>query len=481
MLRRLAVLSGLGTGSLWCWWQIRALGDVRLQLGAFYGYFAAAFLLYLASLWLIGRWAAVSPSRTAGWLAMGLVAVVALIPRLWLLPTAPALTDDIYRYRWDGKVQLAGIDPYRYAPNDPALDVLRDELSAQINFPHLRTVYPPLTQAAFRLGASPGDSLTSHKLVFVSCELLTIASLLFVLRRRRLSPLWVAAYAWHPLVILEIAGSGHNDALGVAMLWLGIAACPPTNFPSMSKRPTGWHELTEAPRDHGGWKEVGGWAWACVALAWAGAFLAKFLSVILVPWWWCRRSGRGWLGVMLALAAVPLALRFSCVTALVESLSAMTTRFESNASLYVILAWLTRSPDAARVLALLIGVGWMAWWARREADPVKYVLATLAAAALLSPVLHPWYLVWLIPSFCLWRPAALVALTGTVVLAYTVWPGRLATGAWAMPVWAHIVEYLPVFLLLLWPLARTMGTGTFLKRYLKRYQSPFLKGASASS
>ena len=327
-------------------------------------------------------------------------------------------------------MQLAGIDPYAHAPNDPALAFLRDEDFSRINFPHLRTIYPPLTELAFRAGVSISPTLTWQKIIFLLAELITLACLLFVLARRRLTLLWAVAYAWHPLVILEIAGSGHNDAFGVAMVWLGIA---------------GW----EARR------------WLGAAGGWAGAVLSKFAAVVLVPWWWYRRTDRRGLAAMLALAAVPLALCFSCVTALVESLSAMTTRFESNASLYLGFTWLARSPEVARVLSLVAGVSWMMWWARREADPARYTLAVFGGAALLSPVLHPWYLVWLIPAFCFWRPAALVALTGTSVLAYTVWPGRLTTGAWAMPVWAHVVEYVPVFLLGWWGMVRWWSRSSF--------------------
>ena len=174
-----------------------------------------------------------------------------------------------------------------------------------------------------------------------------------------------------------------------------------------------------------------------------------------------RPHSDGWLLVSLGLAAVPLLACFSCVTAVVESLSAMTARFESNASLYLLLAWLTGSAAAARYLAVGLGTAFALWWARRQADPTKYLLGTLAVAALLSPVLHPWYLVWLIPCFCFWRPPALVALTGTVVLAYTVWPGRLATGAWVLPVWAHALEYAPVLLLGLWELRRCAWPSSF--------------------
>jgi hypothetical protein len=85
---------------------------------------------------------------------------------------------------------------------------------------------------------------------------------------------------------------------------------------------------------------------------------------------------------------------------------------------------------------------------------VRYLLGVMAAGAILSPVLHPWYLIWLIPAFCFWRPWPVVALTSTVVLSYTVWPGRLATGTWEIPVWAHVLEYMPVAVLGVWEVWR---------------------------
>ncbi|MBI4353825.1 MAG: hypothetical protein HY595_01170 [Candidatus Omnitrophica bacterium] len=413
----------LGTGITVCWWQARLLGDVRLHLGAFYGWFFTAFAFYLGALGLAYRAERFTLSGRQKRLSLGLIVIVAVVVRLFLLPATPTLSDDLYRYRWDGRVQQAGIDPYRYPPNAPELSSLRDEQDAHINFPHLRTVYPPLTQWAFRLGASLGDTLISQKLVFVGAELLLIGALLFILWRRGQSLLWVVAYAWHPLAILELSGSGHNDALGLAMLWLGLAA---------------WEAR---------------W-WPAAGVAWAAAFLSKFTSLVLVPWWWFRRVSRRGLILLLLLSLLPLATHPTAISALFESLGHVATRFESNASLYLGLVWITRNIVVARLLAFSLGIGFVVWWARRQADPIRYCLGVFAASALLSPVLHPWYLVWLLPCFCFWRAPALVALSGTVVLAYTVWPGYLSEGRWELPVWAHVVEYAPVVLLGGWELWR---------------------------
>jgi hypothetical protein len=162
------------------------------------------------------------------------------------------------------------------------------------------------------------------------------------------------------------------------------------------------------------------------------------------------------------LAAWPLICCPTVIAALHESLSAMTGRFESNASLYVVLTWLLGDAGIARVAAALLCGAFILWWARREADPVRFVLGTLTATALLSPVLHPWYLVWLIPAFCFIRVPALVALTATVVLSYMVWPGYLAGGAWQLPTWAHLLEYAPIAVLGLWELRRCAWGSSFL-------------------
>ncbi len=422
-LRWLPSIGVLGSVLLWCWWQIRSLGDVRLHLTTFYGWFGLAFLAYLAALWLVQRAEQDGSAPRLRWVLLGWILAVAVICRGFLLGTVPTLSDDIYRYRWDGWVQRAGLDPYAYPPAHPRLAFLRDPEFHRVNFPELRTVYPPVTELAFRLGVALGETLTAQKLVFVSAEAVLALSLWGLLLQRGRSPLWLVAYLWHPLPMLEVAGSGHNDALGIACLWLGL------------------------------WAWGAGWRMGS-ALAWAGAFLSKFASAVLVPWWWFRRTARRWLGLLCVLAALPLALHPAAVRALVESLSAVTMRFESNASVYLLVVRLLGDAGLARAVSIGAWLAWLLWWARREADPIRYVLGGFGAAALLSPALHPWYLVWLVPCFCFWRMPALVALTGTAVLSYTVWPGRLADGSWVIPVWARALEYAPVLLLGLWSLRR---------------------------
>lgn len=173
--------------------------------------------------------AAALAARSDGAGARGTVAVilaVALAMRLAVVASPPILSTDIFRYVWDGRVQAAGINPYRYVPADPALVPLRDPLI----FPFINradyavTIYPPSAQAFFLLVTRIAESPLAIKLGLVACEGLTACAILALLARTGQPASRLAAYAWHPLPVFEIAGQGHVDGLMVAFMMVGIWA-----------------------------------------------------------------------------------------------------------------------------------------------------------------------------------------------------------------------------------------------------------------
>ncbi|MGH9389496.1 MAG: hypothetical protein ACRD1Z_07765, partial [Vicinamibacteria bacterium] len=183
--------------------------------------------LYLAmSLpWLAASFIAVRETSLKG-SDIALVLGVATILRAFFLLTGPVLSDDVYRYIWDGRVQHAGINPYRYAPDDPNLAPLRDELPeiyAGINNRDIPTLYPPLMELLFYAATAVSSSLLWMKAFFTLFDLALILALTRLLTALGLSPLRALVYAWSPLPLVEIAGSGHNDVAAVfflvAALW----------------------------------------------------------------------------------------------------------------------------------------------------------------------------------------------------------------------------------------------------------------------
>jgi hypothetical protein len=161
-----------------------------------------------------------APPKRALWLIFG----VAVVLRAYVLLFDPLLSSDIYRYVWDGKVQAAGINPYRYIPADPALTSLRDgTIFLHINRAATAvTIYPPVAQFFFLIVTRIGEIVTVMRLALVGCEAVTVAVIALLLRRMHRPVTRVVAWLWHPLPLWEIANSGHVDALMVALLLLGL-------------------------------------------------------------------------------------------------------------------------------------------------------------------------------------------------------------------------------------------------------------------
>jgi hypothetical protein len=159
------------------------------------------------------------PDRTL-WLILG----VGIILRAYVLLFDPFLSSDIYRYVWDGRVQAAGINPYRYFPAHDVLAFLRDgTISPHINRADSAvTIYPPVAQFFFLLVTRIGESVTMMRVALLGCECVTVTLIMLLLRRMDRPVTRVIAYLWHPLPLWEIANSGHVDGLMVALMLLGL-------------------------------------------------------------------------------------------------------------------------------------------------------------------------------------------------------------------------------------------------------------------
>jgi len=175
--------------------------------------------IYLAVAWLSLR---SRDSRQVLLLGLGFAALF----RLSIIFYPPYLSDDIYRYIWDGRVQSAGINPYRYIPADESLANLRDEkIYPNINRrDSAHTIYPPVAEAVFLLVTRFSESVTWMKAAMVGFEAVAIWALVQLLYSFGFARQRVLIYAWHPLAVWEFAGSGHVDALAIAFIALALLA-----------------------------------------------------------------------------------------------------------------------------------------------------------------------------------------------------------------------------------------------------------------
>src|SRR6266567_2694525 len=176
-------------------------------------------IFYLVAVWLILR-ARTSPSTLV------LTLILATLFRLSILFAPPYLSDDIYRYVWDGRVQAAGINPYRYIPSDQTLAELRDNtIYPKMNRrDSAHTIYAPVAEVIFFLTTRVSESVTWMKTTMVLFEALGIWAIAQLLASLGLPRQRLLIYAWHPLAIWEFAGSGHLDAIIIAFLGLALLA-----------------------------------------------------------------------------------------------------------------------------------------------------------------------------------------------------------------------------------------------------------------
>ena len=313
------------------------------------------------------------------------VVLLALLMRLAYLWLPPILSDDVFRYLWDGLIQSRGINPYAFTPDDPHLSVLHDEpIYRALNSTSYFSVYPPLSQILFRVGAwfYSVDWQASYfviKGLLAASEAGALVLLARILPARRLM-----LYAWNPLVVVAAAGQAHTESLAVLCL---VAA---------------WFFARDG---RGGW--------ASVALA--GAGLVKLYPFVLYPLLWRRFGWQSvWPGV---LAAAALSLPYAHPDALAHvfaSLDLYVRSFEFNAGVYY---------GVKKAFEIFTGADWSKQigpafrWLFLLSLPLVYALdwrgnLTFRRSAVVvlglffafSTTIHPWYLLPLLALTAAARP-----------------------------------------------------------------------------
>lgn len=176
-------------------------------------------ILYVASVFII----LTSPVNRY---TFPIILAVAIVCRLAPLFADPFLSSDIYRYVWDGIVQHAHISPYRYVPGDPILTFLRapnQEIFDNINRrDYAHTIYPPIAQALFYCITFISPTILAMKTAMVLFEGMTVYALVQILGSLGIRREQTLLYAWCPLLVWEIAGSGHLDSVAMAFITLAL-------------------------------------------------------------------------------------------------------------------------------------------------------------------------------------------------------------------------------------------------------------------
>jgi hypothetical protein len=351
---------------------------------------AAAYVVILSLAWQPAP--AAARSHRLFLVALGF----ALLIRLPLAVSPVGDGSDMFRYLWDGRVQRLGYNPYAVLPSDPALASTHlDDSTRLMASRNSRTPYPPAAQLFFRVVGSLWESVYALRTVLILCDLLTIVVIRRWLEANGWSEWLTLAYAWNPLVILEVSFSGHIDAL--CMLWIALCA----------------YMLTRGRT-------------AIATAAFVLAVAGKLLPVVLAPLLLGRVRVRD-----AALGVVLLALLYAPYTTgsnpFVE-INMVVERIRFNGPLFAAVSTAATARIAAG-FALALGC-LVALYCRARlapADPTAWAWP-MAAALVAAPVIYPWYLLSMTPFLLVPATLPLAAWTLGVLAAYRVWETAFAGG-----------------------------------------------------
>ena len=306
-------------------------------------------------------------------------------------------------------MQRLGYNPYLVVPSDPALSGLHTSETRTLNNPDVPSPYPAGAQLFFRAVTAIHESVFALKFAFVVCDLAIIFILLDLLRRSGKGAHWVLAYAWHPLLATEVAGSGHIDIVGVLLLLVSAAA--------LARR----------------WRTV-------AALAFGLAVAVKFLPIVLLPLYWKRvRIRDGALAaVVVALLYVPF-LNHGRIP--IGSLGTYVQSFRFNGPVFATLERVA-APQLVVGLALLAGF-LTAIWMRSKAAGIFFGRICMAHGSNASmctgrlPMVPS--LAAAIHAFGLDVP--IIIWTVSIIPTYYVWHLRTLGRPWLVPGWIMLLEY----------------------------------------
>jgi hypothetical protein len=412
---------------------ITLLPDARRCLAAYLVLFLAGSLLSLV--------AARSLSASRG----RFVLLCAATFRLTLLFRAPDLSEDVFRYLWDGRLAASGVSPYTLAPSDPRAVGLFPELERRLAHREFPTLYPPVAQAAFRIAASvPGTGVVPLKALFASADVAVVALLLA--GGGAGARFGAALYAFHPLPVTETAGQGHLDSLGVALLLASVVY--------LSRRRPLAGGIAFAMSVLTKYVPLGG----VLPLARIGKlrFLAAAVTLGAALW---TLAARGGASPAVGLGNYATRWEFNSVLYPAVSAAVETGRLPQKAKAAYIRwkekrehrPWMQRAfpyfytAFFTRVMLAIVLAFTLVLIAARVRDDLELaVFASLAALLLFSPTLHPWYPLWVLPFAAKRREPAFLYLATAAPLAY----GLLYPLAGWSPVSICVVEYGPFAVLL---------------------------------
>lgn len=452
-------LVALGLASAWLYFWARDLHRFTQGITAYISLFIGQFDIYLLACYLVLKRPA-AQSRRVIFITITIVLLFAALFRVELVRERPYLSTDTYRYLWDGHVQAEGINPYRYVPNAPELQNLRDQnIFPKINRADFApTPYPPVAQAIYYLAylVSPLN-LTAFKMMMAVFDLIGILAVMLALARTGRDPALAIIYAWHPILIIEGAHTGHVESLFIAFLALALLA-------RAYRKPM----LT--------------------GLAIGLAAMVKFYPALVLPAFFFtdqqsaesltgrvnQKSSVEWLSrlrsvlfnksnllLISAFVATVVISYLPYIGVGLRVFGYLPNEFKEEGYtdageryfLLAVLRVIAPIPTsvflgAAAIAMLGLGLWWMIRNKRDATDAARGAIALIGLFWFIATPRYAWYYAWILPFLCFAPRIEWIYLTAASVLLYILW--YIPNVYPEMPLWLGASLYVPTAVLLAW-------------------------------
>jgi hypothetical protein len=433
-----AALLALGGGIAAIFLSLGRQENLETRVPEFIALSLAAGALYLVAVWLVERF-------TFSRAEVTLLLAGAALFRLLVLPSTPALSLDVFRYQWEGRVQRAGINPYTAHPEalrHLALENSRRPLDVGRATP---TLYPPLSEWSF----SWVKTLPGYKRLYTGLDGASMLLLLVLLAVRKQPLARVLIYAWNPAVVVAFALCSHHDSLAILAL---LAA----NLFFIIRQ---------------------GRVLSIFFLALS--FLSKFFALLLLPVFLSRGSqperriallseandlgsspsprnrvahrlagGSRWAyGALFAAVVVAGYLPYADAgRKLFDGLGQYAAGWENNDSLFRLFLLAGNTKPQAGLIAAVLLAALLLHVLKRRLEPLHASLILLTGLLLLSPNAFPWYFTWTIPFLCFYPNAPWLLMSATCVLGYAPVVEYAAGQPYQDSSLILLLEYAPVFM-----------------------------------
>lgn len=344
----------------------------------------------------------------------------------------------MHRYIWEGQLVADGLNPYSAPASDVSFSDRRDHHWLKMNHRDRPTAYPPGIQYILAATSLVSPSPMAFKILASVADLLVIFLILWLLFQEKLPLRWTCFYAYNPISLIAFAAEGHFDSVMTAAILATLLAARKGHF----------------------------WTWIFLAFA----IHVKVICIILAPllFFGNLRKSSPLLPLFLFILAIPF---LGSIPAWFSGLFSFVNSSEFNGPAFALLSTagipqeFVRSSIGGLYAIAAVSIAFQRWLGR--SDLITCSLHLLSAFLLFSPIVHFWYLAWLLPLACL-RPSFLWTTASISISAYFLAWQTQATHGW----WGY--EHKVALLIWLFPLIAGIAQNRFiLSRLLSR---PFTNG-----